>query len=70
MEPFLKQLDGQVVAKSNLFQKFEFHYPDFFQMPNFELQIFMDYFWKNSSTTTFHEWKNSILAINDHMNIL
>ena len=36
-------------------------------MPHFEFQISMDYFWKNNSTTTFHEWTNSKLAINDHL---
>ena len=53
MVPFLKLLDSQVVAKSKLFQKFEFHSPGFCQMPHFEFQISWTIFGKMTQQQLF-----------------
>ena len=53
MVPFLKQLDDQVVAKSNMFQKFEFHFQDFFQMANFHFRGHPIIFWRRHRRNSY-----------------
>ena len=48
-------------------QKFEFEFPSFFQMSNFEYHIFLDYFLKYDLSTTSQHGKNGKIVINDQM---